>query len=229
MAVIGFRALLKWSFQSSSFSPRATHRVTVHGLLLVQVASTETPREERSRLREERACWENGGRGLHPFSTQTLNEPRGKRAVLTKGKCTDTKTRPLEHPQTRDETYHNTQHTTQAIFRKSALVCVTWRKQLHIGGSSGCWPPGLTQHDPREAQTHNLGGPWPQFHKKTSRETEKSENEAGEGKKREILGASLFGAPTLPSLGLPLFLGWGWSSPFGARLDESVMDETVFG
>ena len=57
----------------SSFFFNLRRRVTVHGLLLVQVVSTGSPCEERSRLREERVCWENGGGGVHPFSTQTLN------------------------------------------------------------------------------------------------------------------------------------------------------------
>ena len=44
------------------------------GLLLCgQVASAGRPRVVRSRLREERVCWGNGGGDPHPFSTQTLN------------------------------------------------------------------------------------------------------------------------------------------------------------
>ena len=53
----------------------------------------------------------------------------------------------------------------------------------HKGSTNdGGLPPGLAQNDPRQAQTHKLGGPWPIPREDTPREKERVTMGAEEGK-----------------------------------------------
>ena len=80
---------------------------------------------------------------------------------------------------------------------------------------AACWPPGLAQNDPGEARTHNLGDPRPRH-----------ENEAGEGKKHEILGRPPFGPPPFEP---PTFSGSGPRSSDPTLRAPTLLAPTLFG
>ena len=105
----------------------------------------------------------------------------------------------------------------------------------------------LTQNNPREARTHNLGGWWLRFVATSARDDhprEKKRKWSGRRKNAKFSLPLPFKAPsgtTFSELGpSPFGVPHFWSPPFGARLDERVigrnglwtnviLDESVFG